>query len=177
MKTLTNNITNINANGAVIRHQIDTWLEQYENDITHFVTLTFDPKKIDAYINRKKKNLDRHSPELVLMYQRSMKHFLKRLQKEFYGNLSKRGRSPLLFIPVIEGLTKGEVPHYHCLMRVDANRTNIQQAIAACWKKVQFAGNQINVQNYRNRGCLNYATKNALSLQRESVDWLNIQLP
>lgn len=177
MSTSTRNITHINADGAEIRRQIDAWLRQYENDITHFVTLTFDPKHIDAYINSTKKNLDRHSPELVMMYQRSMKHFLNRLQKECYGNLSKRSRSPLLFIPVIEGLTKDEVPHYHCFMRVDSDRENIQQVIAACWERVQFAGRQIDVQNYRDRGCLTYGTKNALSLHRESVDWLNVQMP
>jgi len=177
VSTKTRNVSNLPANGAEVRRQIDAWLQQYDGEITHFVTLTFDPKRIDAYINGSGKKLNRHDAELVKFYQRSMKHFLNRLQKSFYGNLARKGRSPLLFVPVLEGLTKEEIPHYHCFMRVDADRKNIRQTIEACWERVQFAGRQTDVQPYRDRGCLTYGTKNALSLHRESVDWLNIQMP
>jgi hypothetical protein len=178
VSTTTRKVTNSPQDANEVRRQIDAWLDQYDGEFTHFVTLTLDAKRIDAYINGSHNKRDRHDPDLVKLYQRSMRHFLSRLQKTLYGNLARHDRSPLLFVPIIEGLKHGEVPHFHCFAHVTSDRhERLEQIIKDCWMKVQFAGRQIDVQNYRDRGALRYGAKNALSLHRESVDWLNVQMP
>lgn len=178
MSTNTRNLLKPHKPSFEVRRQIDAWLDAYDGELTHFVTLTFDPKKIDAYISKYNLVHDRYDPKLVDLYQRSMRHFLNRLQKRLYGNLAKKKRSRLLFIPIIEGLKRGETPHYHCFMRVCSDRSdNIKQALRECWGSVAFSGVQKNLQNYRDHGCLRYGAKDAISLNRESVDWLNIQMP
>lgn len=162
-----------------VRSQIDAWVDQFASEVTHFVTLTFDPKLIDAYISRSNRQLTRSSPELVGLYKRSMKHFLARLQKSLYGSSAMRYGSRMLFIGVHEGLKSGEVPHYHCLVGVSRDRAMhiSDNTLRGMWRKVQFGGIQVNAQAYQDRGCLRYTTKGALLLDRENVDWENVLLP
>lgn len=178
MSTTTRNVTNSPQYANEVRRQIDAWLDQYDGEFTHFVTLTLDAKRIDAYINGCHTKRDRNDPKMVAMYQRSMRHFLSRLQKSLYGNLARHGRSPLLFVPIIEGLKHGEVPHFHCFAHVTSDRhERLEQIIKDCWMKVQFAGFEVKTLKYRDRGALRYGAKDALSLHRENVDWLNVQMP
>lgn len=178
MSTKTHKVSLNLLHDCEVRRQVETWLERYDGVYTHFITLTFDASHIDAYINRSGKMRDRHDPHLLEMYQRSMRHFLARFQKKLYGNLARRGRSPLIFIPVIEGLKCGAVPHFHCFASIHSDRhEGLESIIKACWKKVQFAGYEINVQTYRDRGCLSYGAKDAVSVHRASVDWMNVQMP
>lgn len=176
---MTNNTcTVLAAPPSEVRRQIDEWLLAYDKDITHFVTLTFDAKRIDSLIDRNPQYKGRSDPHLVEMYQRSMRHFLKRLQKTLYGNSAKRRHSRLLFIPILEGLQVGEVPHYHCLAGVSSDRADgLTKVVKSCWARIQFAGQQIKVLPRISSGCIRYSAKNATSLTRESVDWLNIQQP
>lgn len=161
-----------------VRDATEDWLSQFDGDLTHFVALTFDAKKIDSLINSNPRYSSRRDDELVDMYSRSMRHFLKRLQRKLYGNMACDGRSPLLVVPVLEGLREIEVPHYHCYFGVSAERHAVLECVVRdCWSKVQFAGQQIHVQGYRDRGCLNYGAKQATSLHRRNVDWLNVVKP
>lgn len=163
---------------VALRDEIQGWLSQFDGNLTHFVTLTFDAKKIDALINSSPRYGSRQDDDLVDMYARSMRHFLNRLQRKLYGNSASRGQSPLLFIPVLEGMRGGEVPHYHCYLNVTADRNEVLSGVIRdCWSKIQFAGQQFNIQDYRDHGCLNYGAKQATSLHRKNVDWLNVIKP
>lgn len=154
------------------------WMLAREHLITHAVTLSLDPKKIDAYIGAFNRSLTRNHPEMVERYQDSVKLFANILDRSLFGNMNQRAGSPLFFVPVIEGLNNGQVPHLHCCVGIPENRFNVfEQKVSDAWKKVPFSGFQIKVEPYRDAGWLSYSTKGSKFINRPSIDWLNVRIP
>lgn len=161
-----------------LRRQSLDWLSQFEGNLTHFVTLTFDSAKIWAYINGCDKTIALHDPVMIDLYKASMGKFGRYLNHGLFGNSSRRFGQRLLLIPVLEGLSRGRNPHYHCVMGVESNRSEVlEQRVVDAWKRVPFSGHQIDVQAYRDHGCLSYTTKETKYLDRESIDFDNVLLP
>ena len=158
------------------RREIYNYLVQYSDLITHAVTLTFDGSKLNAL---KRKSDWAHGENYEALLQRSFKHFVTRLNRQVYGNAAQRYGKTLLILPVIEGLKRGECPHYHCAIggpdRLDA--AEFEQMVTQSWKHVAFAGQQVDVQAYRDKGWMSYISEDAVYLNRISVDWSNVQLP
>ena len=161
-----------------IRAVNEQWVEQAAVLATHALTLTFDGGKIDGYIKKCSSIHTANDPKMVERYLRSMARFRALLDKRLYGHLSERKGAQMLFIPVIEGLGPGQNPHYHCLLGVSANRFDkVEAAVRDCWEKVPFAGKRIEIAKTYDQGFSGYSTKNARSLDKESVDWMSISLP
>lgn len=154
------------------------WMLTYAHLFTHAVTLTFDPKKIDAYTGVFNRSLTRNHPEMVERYQDSMRLFANALDSSLFGNMRKRSGSPLLFVPVIEGLNDGQIPHFHCSVGIPESRfAAFEMKVMDAWKDVPFSGFSILVEPYRDEGWLNYSTKTSKFLTRESIDWMNVRVP
>lgn len=131
------------------------WLLQYEERVTHAVTLTFDPKKVMAFTGQFNRLVAINDKEMVGRYQESLRHFINKLDKALFGNSSKRHGNRMLFVPVIEGLSNGEVPHFHCSVGIPVDRVEVfEEQIKACWSQVPFSGFQIKVEPYRDAGWL-----------------------
>lgn len=146
--------------------------------MTHAVTLTLDPKKIDAYTSAFNRSLTRHHPEMIERYQSSVNLFANMLDRQLFGNRRERCGSPLFFVPVIDGLVAGQVPHFHCSVGIPENRFDVlEQRVSDAWRRVPFSGFSVKVEPYRDEGWLTYSTKGSKFANRESIDWLNIRLP
>lgn len=154
------------------------WLLEYEEQVTHAVTLTFDPKKVMAFTGKFNRSVAINDKEMVERYQESLRNFINRLNRALYGNSAHRSANRLLFVPVIEGLNNGEVPHYHCSVGISKDRAEVfEEKVKACWAQVPFAGFQIKVEPYRDAGWLSYSTKGSKFINRPSIDWLNVRIP
>lgn len=160
------------------RAQIEQWLYEKHDIATHALTLTFDPKKIWAYYSVGDRPSTLQDASVVTRYQRSMRAFRHKLDAKLYGNKSRRFGEQLLLIPVLEGMQFGSVPHYHCVLGVTPDRfAVVDDVVRDCWSKVAFCGHQVNVERYRDRGFLDYISKEALFLDRPNVDWMNVLVP
>lgn len=154
------------------------WMLAHEHLITHAVTLTFDPKKIDAYTAAFSRSLTRNHPEMIERYQDSVKLFANILDRSLYGNMGQRIGSPLLFVPVIEGLNNGQIPHFHCSVGITESRFDVfEQKVLIAWQRVPFSGHAVKVEPYRDAGWLSYSTKGNKFINRPSIDWLNVRIP
>lgn len=154
------------------------WLLQHEHFVTHAVTLTFSPAKIHAFLNAFDRSLKLNSPEMIERYQESLRRFVRYLDTYLFGNLSKRNKSPLFFVAVLEGQNDDEVPHFHCSIGIPKNRNDaFEKAVKECWSKVSFSGYQIKVEHYRDATWLNYSNKHTKYIDRVSIDWPSIRLP
>jgi hypothetical protein len=154
------------------------WLMQFEPEFTHFITLTFNPTRIRDLINsvRSSKMIDRK--ELLGLQKRSFRCFSNCLNKSLFGNASERYGNKLLLVPILEGLFEGGRAHYHCVMGVPQDRFQAVEAkVREAWKQAPLSGHQVDVQPYRNSGCLGYVTKQAKYINRECIDWDNVLVP
>ncbi len=150
------------------------WLVQYEHLISHAVTLTFDIKHLTNCLRNARRSITLHDPYVLNLIHGSMGYFKIKLNKSLYGN--QRGR--ILFIPILEGLSSSENPHYHCLLGVDQDRKDVvEEKVKQLWPKAPFGGHQIVVKPYRDHGWIGYTTKQTLFVNRESIDWMNVLLP
>ena len=158
------------------RRDMYNYLAQYSELMTHAVTLTFNGSKLEA-LKRKADWMQGEAYERLL--QRSFKHFATRLNRHVYGNATQRHGKTLLILPVIEGLQQGECPHYHCAIGAPdrVGHAEFAHMVKDSWSKVAFAGHQIDVQPYRDKGWCSYISEDAVFLNRLSVDWDNVQLP
>jgi hypothetical protein len=96
--------------------------------------MTLDPKKIDAYTTDFSRSLTRNHPEMIERYKDSVGQFAHFLDRSLFGNMSQRKGSPLLFVPVIEGLNNGQVPHFHCSIGIPENRFDVfEQKVLDAW--------------------------------------------
>jgi len=154
------------------------WMLTHEHMITHAVTLTMDPKKIDAFTRQFSRSMTRNDPEMISRYQDNMRLFVNILERSLFGNMGKRFGSQLFFVSVIEGLNKGEIPHFHCSVGVPESRFAVFDAkVTDAWKRVPFSGFSVKVVPYRDAGWLAYSTKGSMFINRESIDWMNVRIP
>ena len=154
------------------------WMLAHEHLITHAVTLTFDPKKIDAYTAAFSRSLNRNHPEMIERYKNSVGKFAHYLDRSLYGNRGQRMGSPLLFVPVIEGVNNGQIPHFHCSVGITENRFDVfEEKVLNAWQQMPFSGHAVKVVPYRDEGWLTYSTKGSKYPNRESIDWLNVRIP
>lgn len=177
MTTLTEEIKDdVQRRRDKFRTAIYQYLLQYSDLLTHAVTLTFDG---DALTRLKMKSPEMKAEVFEEIVQRSFKHFVTRLNRSVYGNAAQRYGKTLLILPVIEGLQRGQCPHYHCAIAAPLRVSDAQllESVTECWKSVAFAGHQVDVQPYRSERWLGYMSKKAVFLDRTSVDWSNVQLP
>ena len=157
-----------------VRDGHQAWAMKYEHLITHAVTLTFDVQRLWRTLQKWNCAKTLNHPEVLELLHGSMRSFKWKLDKSLYGN--KRGR--LFFVPILEGLRYGEKPHYHCLLGVDEDRSEVVESkIKSIWQDCPFGGRQVVVKPYRDCGWVGYTTKNALFVNRESIDWMNVLLP
>jgi hypothetical protein len=154
------------------------WMLTHQHLFTHALTLTFDSKKIYAYLWQFSRSLTRNHPEMISRYQDSVKLFVNILDRSLFGNMANRFGSPLLFVPVMEGLNRGEIPHFHCSVGVPETRFEVfEEKVIRAWKRVPFSGFSVKVEPYRDAGWLGYTTKECKFFNRESIDWMNIRTP
>jgi hypothetical protein len=175
MTTLSDQIQNdFNVRINKFRDQQEAWVMAHEHLITHALTLTFDIDRLWRFLHKGNVAKSLNHPEVIELLQGSMRYFKWKLDKALYGN--RRGK--LFFVPILEGLKDGQKPHYHCLLGVSEDRFNvIESTVKAMWADAPFGGHQVVVKPYRDHGWVGYSTKNALFVNRESIDWMNILLP
>jgi hypothetical protein len=154
------------------------WMLEHEHLITHALTLTFSPDKITAYTRAFSRSVSIHDKEMVERYQDSLRLFVRLLDTSLFGNASKRYGDKMLFVPVLEGLNQGQVPHFHCSVGIPTDRAEVfESKVKEAWSKAPFSGFQIKVEPYRDAGWLGYSVKESKFPNRLSIDWSNIRVP
>ena len=154
------------------------WVQQYEPFFTHAVTLTFNHTKVRRQMMNLDSTMCLSSPEMIELYKANLRTFKWQLVKSLYGNAWKRYNIPFVFIPVLEGLGREEKPHYHCMVGVARDRSDVfAERVCSIWNSMPFGGNRIDIQPYINMGWIRYSTKNALFANRENIDWGNVLVP
>jgi len=90
---------------------------------------------------------------------------------------SKHGRE-LTYIPVIEGQSSGHRIHYHCVIVTPSwvALPDMNVAVKHAWSRADFGAQQIDVQPMRDDGWLQYISKEAWTLHRDTVDIDNVRL-
>ena len=154
------------------------WLNQFQNYFTHALTLTFHPMRIRHLQNKSNKKFAEARADILDLEKRSFRYFANRLDRGLFGNASARHGNKLLLVPVLEGLFEDGRPHYHCALGIPRDRFDVIGAkVREAWKETPLAGNQIDVQPYRNSGWLGYMSKQSKYINRESIDWGNVRVP
>lgn len=154
------------------------WMMRFESEFTHFVTLTFNPARIRHIVNKSSKSHAGTKSDLLELQKRSFCCFANRLNKSLFGNASVRHANKLLLVPVLEGLFDGGKTHYHCALGIPTDRHQaIEAKVWEAWQHAPLAGSQIDVQPYRNSGCLGYMNKQSKYINRECIDWGNVRIP
>ncbi len=160
------------------RLESERWILKYEPHFTHAVTLTFNHTKVRRQMMHIDPSLTLKSQEMIDLYKANMRSFKWRLVKSLYGNAYKRYDKHLVWIPILEGLGCDQKPHYHCMLGVTRDRyEGLEDKVHALWSDVPFGGTRVDIQTYTSSGWARYATKNALFLNRESIDWENVLVP
>jgi hypothetical protein len=156
------------------RDQNESWVMKHERHITHALTLTFDINYLWRMLHKGNIAKTLNHPDVLELFTGSMRYFKWKLDKSLYGN--KRGK--LLLIPILEGLSTGQKPHYHCHLGICEDRFDVVEAkVKTIWADTPFGGHQVVVKPYRDHGWIGYSTKNTLFAKRESIDWMNVLLP
>lgn len=154
------------------------WLMVYEDQFTHAITLTFNPKRINYMLNKNRDDKFITKNELLDLQKKSFNCFANRLNKSLFGNASIRYGNKLLLIPILEGLMGDCRVHYHCVLGVPADRFNvIEEKVKNAWFHAPLTGSEVMVKAYRNSGWLAYSTKQAKFMNRECIDWGNVRFP
>lgn len=173
-----NHIKDTSREEQEVQRILRDWIEIYGHLFTHAVTLTFNHTKVRRRMMKLDPSLTLASDDMLNIYTEQMRRFKWRLAKSLYGNAWKRHRKPLVWIPVIEGLGKGQKPHYHCILGVASDRHPVvEENIIKLWSETPFGGSDVTVKPYRDSGWSDYSTKCAKSVNRTSVDWLNVLVP
>jgi hypothetical protein len=160
------------------RKIIEEWILQHESLFTHAVTLTFNHTKLRRQIMNIDPAICLNSDRMIDLYKDSMRSFKWKLVKSLYGNSWQRFNRPFVFIPISEGLGRNEKPHYHCILGVEAEKSGmVYETVRSIWNTMPFGGCRVDVQPYISVGWVRYTTKNALLINRESIDWDNVLLP
>lgn len=156
----------------------EQWVHQYEPLFTHALTLTFNHTKVRRQMMELDPTICLSSPEMVNIYKDNLRSFKWKLTKSLYGNAWKRHSIPFVFIPVLEGLGRDQKPHYHCMVGVARDRSEVfAERACSTWNSMPFGGNRIDIQPYISSGWTRYSTKNALFANRENIDWENVLVP
>lgn len=154
------------------------WLMQYESQITHAVTLTFNEHQIREF-NKKIKSFKIYEGQpLIELQRKSLTCFRRKLNKSLFGSVVQRNQNKLLLIPVMHGLYTGGRLHYHCAIGIPQDRFGaIDMKVRAAWKAAPFSGQQIDIKPYRSSEWLEYMNRETKYLNRESIDWSNVCVP
>ena len=160
------------------RAENERWILQWEPFFTHALTLTFNHTKVRRQMMKWDPTMRLSSSEMIDLYKANLRSFKWQLANSLYGNAWKRHSIPFVFIPVLEGLGKDQKPHYHCMVGLARDRSEVfADRVRSSWNMTPFGGNRIDIQPYISSGWVRYSTKNALSANRENIDWDNILVP
>ena len=144
--------------------------------MTHAVTLTFDRKKLQPYLDACDDKLRTQVMHKVL---RDCYHqFLKHLNTYCLNTAYKKHGKRVPAFGLIDGLAANSTPHYHCAMQKPAFLTDkkFTQIIAKSWKQVSFAGYQLDVTKISTaKGWAGYLSSKVDSVSKLTIDWDNIQ--
>lgn len=108
----------------------------------------------------------------------NLSHFLKRLNRAFFGNAVRHGRRVNSFA-VLEKTSEGRL-HYHALIDrpQTVEREAFDSAVELCWSKTKWAQRQIDIQHSANEGWLSYMLKARTKTNfYDDIDWTNAHLP
>ena len=166
------------TNVSKYKEQHYQWMLTHKDLATHAVTLTFDPTKIQSFLDKNKMEMKLNNPYLLKMYKKEMKYFGRLLSRSLFGKSAERFGERLLLIPCLEGIEEGRIPHYHCTIGVAQSRVEVATAkIAECWLQTRFCGYHNEVKSYRDEGWLGYNTKRCMFLKKEVIDRENVLVP
>jgi hypothetical protein len=166
------------ANVDKFKEQHYQWMLTHKDLATHAVTLTFDPTKIQLFLDKNKMEMKLNHPYLIQKYKLEMKHFGHVLRRSLFGKSAERFGERLLLIPCLEGMEEGKNPHYHCTIGVDASRMEVATSkILESWTQTRFCGHHNEVKLYRDEGWLGYNTKRCMFPKKEVIDWENVLVP
>jgi hypothetical protein len=166
------------ANVDKFKEQHYQWMLTQKDLATHAVTLTFDPTKIQSYLNRYEMEMKLNHPYLIKKYKKEMNYFGCLLSKSLFGKSAERYGERLLLIPCLEGIENGKMPHYHCTIGVDAKRIEVAtNKILESWMQTRFCGHHNEVKLYRDEGWLGYNMKRCMFPKKEVIDWENVLVP
>lgn len=161
-----------------VRREHEDWLTEHNPVVTHAVTLTLLPFAVRAFTNKLNHSLTMNSPELVDLYSKALRKFGHTLNRSLYGNAAQRHGKSALMIPSFEGLQNKKKPHIHLAVGIPEDRfTNFATKIQQAWSSsTPFAGYTDTQPTYDNGGWSHYITKEAVFIDRQSIDWQSVIL-
>lgn len=162
-----------------VRGAHDGWLSEHNPVVTHAVTLTLKPFAVRAYANRFSSSLTMNSPELLEVYTKALRKFGHTLNRSLFGNAAGRNGKSVLMVPSYEGLQKDKKPHIHLAVGVPEDRfLGFDDKVQAAWSSsTLFAGYTDVKPTYCNEGWNRYIVKEAVFIDRQSIDWWSVMLP
>lgn len=161
-----------------VRRQHEDWLTTHNPVVTHAVTLTFVPTAVRAFTNKLNQSLTMNNPELIDLYSKAVRQFGHTLNRSMFGNAAQRYGKSVLMVPVFEGLQKKKKVHIHLAVGIPEDRfLGFEEKIQQAWSSsTPFAGDTQTKQTYDNGGWSRYVTKEAVFIDRQSIDWQSVFL-
>ena len=147
------------------------WMLEQVDCYTHAVTLTLKPYRI---VMTERGEIR----EALTIYsaKASMRHFIKRLNSELFGNATKRGGKSIAILTVLEGQSGGKNMHYHCAIGNLPDRLcekEIEGSIRSAWLQTSFGNVQMHIERMQTNGWLNYIGKELGQNGSDVLDWEN----
>ena len=106
----------------------------------------------------------------------NMRHFIKRLNYELFGNAAKRRGKSIAILTVLEGQSDGKNMHYHCAIGNLPDwlcESEIKGCIRGAWLQTTFGNVQMHIERMQTNGWLNYIGKELGQNSGDVVDWEN----
>lgn len=110
---------------------------------------------------------------------KNVKHFINRVNAEFYGQNARRNGYSITLVGALEGEATGKHLHYHCAignLPENLSATEIYRKIASAWHLTRFGNEQVHVQAMTTTGWLGYICKDVGRKDADVIDWDNVRL-
>jgi hypothetical protein len=108
-----------------------------------------------------------------------VRHFINRVNAEFYGQNAKRNGYSITLVGAFEGEATNKLLHYHCAignLPANVSATEAYKKIASAWHLTRFGNEQVHVQAMTTTGWLGYICKDVGRMDVNVIDWENVRL-
>ena len=147
------------------------WMLEHADCYTHAVTLTMkQSRRILTDRGEMRDDLTVYSANA------NMRHFIRRVNCELFGNAAKRYGKSIAIVSSLEGVLTGKNLHYHCAIGNLPDRLcerAIEGSIRGAWLQTNFGNRQMHIERMQTNGWLNYMVKDIGRQNCEVLDWEN----
>lgn len=150
-----------------LQQQTEEWMGQYDGQLTHACTFTFQQAVGDTKL----------TAEQLWLY---WENYCKYLNRVIYKHAAKNHSKSLLILPVMHGELSGTRLHIHAAIGcVDRNYSydKLATLINTTWREMRWTLNETHIQPYKCKQWIGYMLHESVRLDLHSVDITRCFIP